>query len=60
MVMSAVKAAVLALNQLNAKCDYSLIETDQREDLAMLVIKAAESVGVGNGKNDITEEWREW
>lgn len=59
-IMAAVKDAVIALNDLNEKCDYSLIETDQREDLAELIIKAAQSVGVGNGVDDITEEWRDW
>jgi hypothetical protein len=59
-VMAAIKKAVLALNALNEKCDYSIIETDQREDLAMLIIKAAALAGVGDGACDITEEWREW
>lgn len=59
-VMSAVRDAVLELNTLNSEAGESLIETDQREDLAELIIKAAAVVGVGNGKNDLTEEWREW
>lgn len=59
-VTSAVKGTVLALNDLNEKSGFSLIETDQREDLAMLIIKAAEAVGVGNGSDDLTEAWREW
>lgn len=59
-VMSAVKDTVLALNALNLEAGEALIETDQREDLAELIIKAAATVGVGNGKDDLTEEWREW
>lgn len=59
-VMSAVKDTVLALNVLNLESGESLIETDQREDLAELIIKAAADIGVGNGKDDLTEEWREW
>jgi hypothetical protein len=59
-VMAAAKDAVLALNKLNRETGERLIETDQREDLAMLIIKAARAVGVGDGKADITEQWREW
>lgn len=59
-VMSAVRDAVVELNALNLKAGESLIETDQREDLAELISKAAAVVGVGNGKDDLTEEWREW
>lgn len=58
-VMAAVKETVLALNALNETCEHSLIETDQREEICDLIIKAALSVGVGNG-DDITEEWRDW
>ncbi|MGJ7903282.1 hypothetical protein [Lysobacter sp. 1R34A] len=56
----AVKDAVLALNALNTRCGYSLIETDQRESLCELIIGAAAAAGVGSGQDDITEEWREW
>lgn len=59
-VMAAVKDAVLALNALNNDCDGSLIETDQREDLATIIILAAAARGVGDGSSDITEEWRDW
>jgi hypothetical protein len=59
-VMSAVRDTILELNALNSEAGESLIETDQREDLAELIIKAAAVVGVGNGKDDLTEEWREW
>src|SRR5215813_4716307 len=33
-IIAAVKKTVLRLNKLNDECDGSLIETDQREDLA--------------------------
>lgn len=59
-VMSAVRDAVLELNTLNLEAGESLIETDQREDLVELIIKAAAAVGVGNGNDDLTGEWREW
>ena len=58
-VMAIVKDTVLALNALNEACEHSLIETDQREEICGLIIKAALSMGVGNG-DDITEEWRDW
>ncbi|QNR25278.1 hypothetical protein [Croceimicrobium hydrocarbonivorans] len=58
--MKAVEKTVLALNDLNAKCDYELIETDQREDVCELIIKAGEAKGFNDEHEDITEEWREW
>jgi hypothetical protein len=60
LVMSAVKETVLALNDLNASCGGSLIETDQRESICELIIRAAAAAGVGSGNEDITEDWREW
>jgi hypothetical protein len=59
-VMGAVKEVVLALNELNEGCNHSLIETDQREQICDLIIQSAAAVGVGDGDEDITEEWREW
>jgi hypothetical protein len=38
-VMNLVKKTVIALNKLNEKCDFCLIETDQREDIAAFIIK---------------------
>lgn len=58
-IMGVVKIAVLALNDLNAQCDGSMIETDQREQLCELIITAANDAGL-NTEDDITEEWREW
>ncbi|MEN8816898.1 MAG: hypothetical protein ABF274_08530 [Nonlabens sp.] len=55
-----VKDIVLSLNELNEKCDHELIETDQREQLADIIILAGYLKG-NNGRNeDITEEWRDW
>lgn len=55
-----VKEVVLSLNTLNEKCDHELIETDQREQLADIIILAGYLKG-NNGRNeDITEEWRDW
>ena len=54
-----VKALVLSLNELNHECGYSLIETDQREEICEFIQKTVTIVGVAlNG--DVTEEWREW
>lgn len=59
-IMKVVQAAVIALNELNAACDHSLIETDQREQIGELIISAAVNAGLKTDGNDITEEWREW
>jgi len=59
-IMKKIKEVVLALNKLNEKVDYSLIETDQREDLCEFIKEKAISAGLTNTDNDITEEWREW
>jgi len=58
--MLIVKKAVIELNHLNEKCGYALIETDQREDIAEIIILAAQLKGFDNDNIDITEEWREW
>lgn len=59
-IMESVKSVVIALNELNAKCDYTLIETDQREYLCPFIEDAAIVAGLPQPKEDITEEWREW
>ncbi len=58
-IMAAVKGTVLALNALNEKCGGNLIETDQREGICELIIRAAAAAGLPS-EEDITEEWREW
>ena len=56
-----VKNTVLALNELNEKCEYSLIETDQREDICEYIIQTAYTFNfIESDSEDITEEWREW
>lgn len=57
---AAVKEAVLALNALNAACEGALIETDQREQLGEILIRAGALRGFNGDSEDITEEWREW
>jgi hypothetical protein len=58
-VTAAVREATLALNELNARCNHHLIETDQREHLCALFGQAAIARGVGSGE-DLTAPWREW
>ncbi len=59
-ILAAVKAASLELNRLNEDCNYRLIETDQREQLCMLIISAANKTGLVSSEDDITLQWREW
>lgn len=54
-----VEELVLNLNVLNEKCDYCLIETDQREDICEFIFQTLTSAGVPFS-GDITEEWRDW
>jgi hypothetical protein len=55
-----VRKVVLELNELNEKCEYGLIETDQREQIADIIILAGYLKGYNGRNEDITEEWREW
>ncbi len=59
-IMSIVHATVIALNELNAACDHSLIEIEQREKICELIFSAAANAGLRKDEQDITEEWREW
>lgn len=58
-IEDAVKNIVLKLNELNQKCEGSIIETDQREDICQIILVAARRAGLET-EEDITEEWREW
>ncbi len=55
-----VKKAVLAINHLNESCEYELVETEQREKIADIIIFAGHLKGYNHISEDITEEWREW
>ncbi len=59
-IMEQVKALVLALNDLNEKTDYALIETVAREAIWEVIQTAAIACGLKEYGDDITEEWREW
>lgn len=58
--MEIVKATILKLNALNEKCDSTLIETDEREKIAEIIILAGHKMGYNEVDEDITEKWREW
>lgn len=58
--MKLVEKVVLKLNKLNEKCEFELIETDQREQIADIIILAGNLKGFNERNEDITEEWREW
>ena len=59
-IMKEVKTVVLALNKLNEKTDYSIIETMEREAIWEIIQTSAVECGLSNPSDDITEEWREW
>jgi hypothetical protein len=59
-IMREVKTVVLALNKLNKKTKYSLIETMEREAIWEIIQTSAVECGLSNPSDDITEEWREW
>lgn len=55
-----VRNAVLAVNELNAPCDHGLIETDEREDLCAVFLRAGALRGLHGAHEDIMVQWREW
>ena len=61
-IMSAVKKVVLALNKLNEKTDYEMLETDERESICTLIHDAAVGAGLSviPEDDDVTGEWREF
>lgn len=60
LIMEQVKRVVLALNKLNEKTDYCLIETDAREEIWQIIQDSAVECGLSPTIEDVTEEWREW
>ena len=59
-IMAQVEKVVLALNDLNEELDYALIETVEREAIALLIQDAVVARGLRNVPDDVTEEWRDW
>ncbi|OPC16452.1 hypothetical protein BAY01_01735 [Elizabethkingia miricola] len=58
--MDIVEYSVKKLNDLNEKCQYELIETNEREQIAEIIIIGGNKMGYNSRNEDITEEWREW
>ena len=59
-IMECVETVVLALNELNESCDYSFIETEEREMLWEFIQTTAIQTGLVDYSEDITEKFREW
>lgn len=55
-----VKRTVVSLNELNERLDFELIETEERENIAEIIIIAGSLKGYNSRDEDVTEEWREW
>ncbi len=60
LILNEVKKVVLALNKLNAKTNYALIETEERETIWEVIQESAVEAGLNEEIDDVTEEWREW
>ena len=58
--MNIVKDTVLQLNDLNNYTKSELIETEERERIADIIISATFQKGYNSMDEDITEKWREW
>ena len=56
-ILSQVEQVVVALNE---ELDYALIETVEREAIALLIQDAVVARGMRNVPDDVTEEWRDW
>lgn len=59
-ILAQVEAVVLALNDLNERTDYTMIETGEREALCEIIQRAAEDCGLQDVPEDVTEAWRDW
>ena len=61
-IMTVVKHLVLDLNKLNAKTAYEMLETDERDNICVLVTEAAVQAGLTETPEDgdVTGEWREF
>lgn len=55
-----IQLTVFQFNELNKKCDFALIETNEREQIAEIIIEAGYLKGYNSLTEDVTEEWREW
>lgn len=59
-ILGEVEKVVVSLNRLNKKTNYSLIETDAREEIWSIIQDLAVESGLSETDGDVTEEWREW
>jgi hypothetical protein len=68
-VFAAVENVVLALNGVNEEYDDAAYETDERENLCAYLDATLTEAGIdvaalaarrGIGRDEITDEWREW
>ncbi len=55
-----IQLTVFQFNELNKKCDFALIETNEREQIAEIIIEAGYLKRYNSLTEDVTEEWREW
>lgn len=55
-----IQTTIFQLNELNKKCQYNLIETNERERIAQIMINMGYLKGYNSLNEDITEQWREW
>jgi|GEM_PF-569654 len=58
-MLQSIKEYVQSLNELNEKCSYELIETDQREQIVDMILESSKAKGY-EFDYDITEKYREW
>jgi hypothetical protein len=58
--MDIVKSTVLNLNTLNNRCNNTLIETYEREQIVEIILLICHNMKFNLMNDDITEEWREW
>lgn len=58
-LLADVRATVEALNRLNSECNGSILETDQRESICVLIDNGLRFAGL-EPEGDVTEPWRNW
>jgi hypothetical protein len=58
--LEVVRTTVTRLNDLNERCNSTLIETDQREDICAFIIRVGYLRGVNAEGEDVMEAWRDW
>lgn len=58
--MKMIQSTIFQLNELNKNCKYDLIETNERERIAKIMIDTGYLKGYNSLNEDITEQWREW